>query len=173
MGGSIRIGHRCRRLWCFVGIRGIPLGQGDWAADRWRSRFQPFKRVTHHYPKKVTIAELLDERHKSRTSEPPQAPVPVHLPWVLHGPWQTGGQRSELWKHLEMKKCRSTTWKWPIISYPMGSMHGIFNYIDLIFMVNVGKYTIHGLFGYWLISEYGLVVSLNEACHPNELLPWR
>jgi len=43
----------------------------------------------------------------------------------------------------------------------------------LIFMVNVGKYTIHGLFGYWLISEYGLVVFLNEACHPNELLPWR
>ena len=88
-----------------------------------------------------------------------------------HG--RLGAKRSEPWKHLEMNKCRSTTWKLPIISYPIGSMHGVFNYIDLIFMVNVGKYTIHGLFGYWLISEYGLVVFLNEACHPNELLPWR
>ena len=28
--------------------------------------------------------------------------------------------------------------------YPIGSMYGIFTYIWLIFMVNVGKYTIHG-----------------------------
>ena len=30
---------------------------------------------------------------------------------------------------------------------PMGSMYGIFTYIWLIFMVNVGKYTIHGSYG--------------------------
>ena len=30
---------------------------------------------------------------------------------------------------------------------PIGSMYGIFTYIWLRFMLNVGKYTIHGLFG--------------------------
>ena len=30
---------------------------------------------------------------------------------------------------------------------PIGSMYGIFTYIWLIFMVNVGKYTIHGSHG--------------------------
>ena len=34
-------------------------------------------------------------------------------------------------------------WKW----YPIGSMYGIYTYIWLIFMVNVGKYTIHGSYG--------------------------
>ena len=33
--------------------------------------------------------------------------------------------------------------------YPIGSMYGIFTYIWLIFMVNVGKYTIHGSYGYY------------------------
>ena len=30
---------------------------------------------------------------------------------------------------------------------PIGSMYGIFTYIWLTFMVNVGKYTIHGCYG--------------------------
>ena len=30
---------------------------------------------------------------------------------------------------------------------PIGSMHGVFSYIWLIFMVNVGKYSIHGSHG--------------------------
>ena len=34
----------------------------------------------------------------------------------------------------------------PFIPIPIPSMYGIFNYIWLIFMVNVGKYTIHGLY---------------------------
>ena len=33
--------------------------------------------------------------------------------------------------------------------YPIGSMYGIFTYIWLIFMVNVGKYTIHGSYVYY------------------------
>ena len=32
--------------------------------------------------------------------------------------------------------------------WPIGSMYGIFTYICLIFMVNVGKYTIHGSSGW-------------------------
>ena len=32
---------------------------------------------------------------------------------------------------------------------PIGSMHGIFTYIWLKFMVNVGKYAIHGSYGGW------------------------
>ena len=35
----------------------------------------------------------------------------------------------------------------PLPSNPIGSMYGIFTYIWLIFMVNVGKYTIHGSYG--------------------------
>ena len=38
--------------------------------------------------------------------------------------------------------------------YPISSMYGIFSYIRLNFIVNVGKYTIHGyngLFGYELM----------------------
>ena len=33
-------------------------------------------------------------------------------------------------------------------SFPIGSMYGIFTYVWLIFMANVGKYTIHGLYIY-------------------------
>ena len=32
--------------------------------------------------------------------------------------------------------------------FPIGSMYGIFTYIWLIFMVNVGIYTIHGWYGF-------------------------
>ena len=34
------------------------------------------------------------------------------------------------------------------LSFPIGSMYGIFTYIWLIFMVNVGIYTIHGSYGF-------------------------
>ena len=33
-------------------------------------------------------------------------------------------------------------------AYPIPSLYGIFNYIWLILMVNVGKYTIHAWYGY-------------------------
>ena len=33
------------------------------------------------------------------------------------------------------------------MQYPIGSMYGIFTYIWINFMVNVGKYTIHGSYG--------------------------
>ena len=45
----------------------------------------------------------------------------------------------------------------PRLSYPIASMYGIFIYIWLIFMVNVGKYTIHGWYGIcevWLVGSY-------------------
>ena len=35
-----------------------------------------------------------------------------------------------------------------IMSFPIESMYGIFTYIWLIFMVNVGKYAIHGSYGF-------------------------
>ena len=38
--------------------------------------------------------------------------------------------------------------------YPIGSMYGIFTYIWLICMVNVGKYTIHGWYGYIYLHEW-------------------
>ncbi len=48
-------------------------------------------------------------------------------------------------------------WWMYIYIYPIGSMYGIFTYIWLIFMVNVGKYTIHGslVYGYMCKSMFG------------------
>ena len=44
--------------------------------------------------------------------------------------------------------------------YPIPSMYGIFAYIWWMFMVNVGRYTIHGWYGYWIddhpLSHMGL-----------------
>ena len=34
-------------------------------------------------------------------------------------------------------------------------MYGIFTYIWLIFMVSVGKYTIHGWYGIWWVKPLG------------------
>ena len=42
------------------------------------------------------------------------------------------------------------------ICIPIGSMYGIFTYIWFKFMVNVGKYTIHGSYGIDVISRNGL-----------------
>ena len=39
-------------------------------------------------------------------------------------------------------------------SLPTGSMYGIFTYIWLIFMVNVGEYAIHGSYGLLGINPY-------------------
>ena len=38
-----------------------------------------------------------------------------------------------------------------LLLYPIGSMYGIFTYTWLKFMVNVGKCTIHGFYGYYKI----------------------
>ena len=45
-------------------------------------------------------------------------------------------------RNMEFK---NGTWRW--IAVPIPSMYGIFTYIWLIFMVNVGKYSIHGSSG--------------------------
>ena len=59
---------------------------------------------------------------------------------------------------------------------PIGSMYGIFTYIWLIFMVNVGKYTIHGSYGNvlepWRI--FTVVNSSSRRRHPRRTLKcWR
>ena len=46
--------------------------------------------------------------------------------------------------HLFSAELKKKTWLFSDFPVPMGSMYGIFSYIGLIFMVNVGKYTIHG-----------------------------
>ena len=45
---------------------------------------------------------------------------------------------------------------------PIGSMYGIFIYIWLIFMVNVGKYTIHGSYGNQPFPQLSYVVDGSE-----------
>ena len=40
---------------------------------------------------------------------------------------------------------------WNIGLVPIGSMYSIFTYIWLIYGVNVGKYSIHGSYGYGIM----------------------
>ena len=59
----------------------------------------------------------------------------------------TGGNNS--WQNVVFSNwgLRATNW------LPIGSMYGIFTYIWLILLVNVGKYTIHGWYGVYSISS--------------------
>ena len=45
-------------------------------------------------------------------------------------------------------------------------MYGIFTYIWLIFVVNVGKYTIHGWYGYPKPLPYDQTLDLPPTTHP-------
>ena len=47
---------------------------------------------------------------------------------------------------------------------PIPSMYGIFAYIWLIFMVNVGKYAIHGSYGVCHEASMFHLVSFDSAC---------
>ena len=86
-------------------------------------------------------------RNSSTTNwagKPPRRSVewcPVWTPNVL---WP-----ARRWLHGE-----STKWQLVYLDYvfvePIGSMYRIFTYIWLIFMVNVGKYTIHGSYGQYI-----------------------
>ena len=55
------------------------------------------------------------------------------------------------------------------MSLPIPSMYGIYIYIHtyiwLIFMVNVGKYTIHGWYGLWHFKEVGLLQPTSWGWH--------
>ena len=61
-----------------------------------------------------------------------------------------------------------------ILQFPIASMYGIFTYIYLIFMVNVGKYTIHGSYGFWHPGNFPDLVFYGPQRHtknPNPI-PW-
>ena len=57
---------------------------------------------------------------------------------MVHVPWSS--VPFTIWKKERQKRVES-------MSEPIPSMYGIFTYIWLISMVNVGKYTIHGWYG--------------------------
>ena len=48
---------------------------------------------------------------------------------------------------LGTKQAASVAGKFGGFPLPIGSMYGLFTYIWLMFMVSVGKYTIHGSYG--------------------------
>ena len=52
----------------------------------------------------------------------------------------------QVFRHLGVEMCVRYLEGFP--AYPTASMYGIFTYIWLMFMVNVGEYTIHGWYGY-------------------------
>ena len=70
--------------------------------------------------------------------------------YMAENKWLSGA----LTKKMEKKKHQSIN---PRLLIPIASMYGIFTYIWLIFMVNVGKYTLHGCYGIceaWLVGSY-------------------
>ena len=74
--------------------------------------------------------------------------------------WRSPGRLIFSWKLLS-NVTGSPFLKWIIClriavaqaPQPIGSMYGIFTYIWLIFMANVGVYTIHGSYGQWKPSS--------------------
>ena len=58
------------------------------------------------------------------------------------------------------------------ISLPIGSMYGIFTYIWLICMVNVGKYTIHGSYGLdqGTVAFHELIAENGHQLHTTRVL---
>ena len=83
-------------------------------------------------------------KHYSTTGPVNFAPLKTEswMPWPLS-------------RYLVERAMKKKNWPYfPLKSYPIPSMYGIFAYIWLIFMVNVGKYTIHGWYGYWLFNRH-------------------
>ena len=78
------------------------------------------------------------------------APTESHLSGRSYGnsPWKQMGETRSLRKQMWGMKL------------PIPSMYGIFTYIWLIFMVNVGKYTIHGLFGLYHFFDFWKLLKL-------------
>ena len=72
--------------------------------------------------------------------------TPSRTPW----PWLN---------HVE--KFTQITWNMCFFVVPIGSMYGIHPYIWLIFMVNVGKYTIHGSYGFEAIDAETFTPSIH------------
>ena len=64
---------------------------------------------------------------------------------------KTRGERHGIPSLLSQKGhpgCDLTKILGKLYSYPIGSMYGIFTYIWLKFIVNVGEYSIHGAYGH-------------------------
>ena len=56
--------------------------------------------------------------------------------------------------------------------YPIGSMYGIFTYIWLISMVNVGKYTIHGSYGHVVFGHTLCCIAPEVRGHKTPEVLW-
>ena len=72
--------------------------------------------------------------------------------WGINfGHFEEAGERLQIGTQLRgLKKHPNLIPRFPNeknVNIPIPSMYGIFTYIWWIFMVNVGKYTIHGCYG--------------------------
>ena len=81
--------------------------------------------------------------------------TPSRTPW----PWLN---------HVE--KFTQITWNMCFFVFPIGSMYGIYTYIWLIFMVNVGKYTIHGSYGFEAIDDETFTPSIHPSLKTPRIL---
>ena len=80
-----------------------------------------------------------------------------------------GNVSGSIWKMAKPKSIRNSLrrscfclfqgYSYTYTVYPIPSMYGIFTHIWPIFVVNVGKYAIHGCYGYVLYIHVG------ETCH--------
>ena len=62
---------------------------------------------------------------------------------------------------ITLRSSPQITWNMCFFVVPIGSMYGIHPYIWLIFMVNVGKYTIHGSYGFEAIDDETFTPSIH------------
>ena len=110
-------------------------------------------------------------------------PFPPHLNYQ--------GYKNEVWRHLLLlptqkqlvkstcvSKFKQIHLNWRVLLWPRQSMYGIFTYIWLIFMVDIGRYTIHWVFGWvesntsrknektsWPEITSNLIKWKNKGCH--------
>ena len=71
--------------------------------------------------------------------------------FTTEGPRETPFPREmtpRLWSERSLWRLEDPSY----VTVPIPSMYGISTYIWLIFMVNVGKYTIHGCYGVWIAA---------------------
>ena len=61
-------------------------------------------------------------------------------------------RKNNLWNQHASSKFKQIHLNWRVLLWPRQSMYGIFTYIWLIFMVDIGRYTIHWVFG-WVESN--------------------
>ncbi len=158
---------RCLCFFCFVmqisGIESQPLGTCKDTPPQFTSEWQ--WKITI-FSRRCIFKELFFHCHASFCwrSWRKEAQHIIYILFSLGGmdPW--ANTLNNLMQIVYWLALSFHVWVVLLYHYPIGSMYGIFSYIWLISMVNVGKYTIHGSYGYWYVFSF-LVVCIRSSAN--------